>query len=59
MFLWRALKPRDIVRAILAVKAGTKKHHESRPMSLRINKVSNVTVVPQPVITVDLAKSDS
>ena len=58
MFLWRALKPRDIVRAILAVKAGTKKHNGSRPMSLKINKVSNVTVVPQPVTTVDLAKSD-
>ena len=58
MFLWRALKPKDIVRAIVAVKAGTKKHHEPRPMSLTTNKVSNVTVVPQPVTPVDLAKSD-
>ena len=58
MFLWRALKPRDIVRAILAVKAGKKKQHEPRTMSLTTNKISNVTVVPQPVTAVDLAKSD-
>ena len=58
MFLWRALKPKDIVAAVLAVKSGTKNKHEPGPRSSRANKASNVKVVAKPVTAGKLVKSD-
>ena len=58
MFLWRALKPKDIVAAVFAVKSGTKNKHEPGPMSSRANKASNVKVVAKPVTAGKLVKSD-
>ena len=58
MFLWRALKPKDIVATVLALKSGTKNKHEPGPRSLRANKASNVKVVAKPVAAGKLVKPD-
>jgi hypothetical protein len=58
MFLWRALKPKDIVAAVFAVKSGTRNKHEPGPMFSRAHKASNVKVVAKPATAGKLVKSD-
>ena len=58
MFLWRALKPADIVTAILRVKSAIKNDHEPDPKSLGASNATRVEVLAKPTIIVKSDKVD-